>query len=417
MCCSASPQFEREVTGERIRDKIAASKAKGLWMGGYPPLGYDAPADVTRVLHVNESEASTVRRIFERYLELGTVKLLAEWLEAEDIRPKQWTASSGRKIGAGTFSRSALYYLLRNPIYRGMIRHKSAIHPGGHRAIVDAKLFDGVQRRLDQAARRSKMKGKSVAKAVLHGRIFDATGRPMTATSSHGKGRRVYRYYATKKDNSRVIQAGIQRIPGLAIEHQLRSILERLMPAREGGPLDRVRRVEIQASTIIVLIEASVGSGLTLRLIAGETAAVDFTRRDWLRLEVPLRIRNRRARTSIQLAQEPETCFDGVMISALRRAHGLINLNHQRLPMLTTAPRTFYERRLVRLAFLAPDLQAAILEGRQPAHLSLEQLIERPIPIDWEEQRAIFRLDSARSKLRHRSEVSTLAAAMAAANR
>ena len=397
-------QFEREVTGERIRDKIAASKAKELWMGGYPPLGFDAPAGPIRILKVNDSEAATVRLIFERYLELRSVKLLIEWLEERNITPKQWTTCGGRNIGAPKFSRSAVHYLLRNPIYRGMIRHKSKIHPGAHAAIVDAELFERVQLQLDSAAQRLKMRHKSAPKALLVGRIFDAAGRPMTPSSSRGQHKQVYRYYARHRGDHEIENAPLQRVPGLAIEHQLRGILERLVPAHEGDRLDLVRRVEVRSSTILVLVEASLGSGVTLRLVAGETAAVDLVRPDWVRLELPLRIRSRRARTSIQLAQEPETCFDEVMISGLRRAHAMTALDSRRLPMLPSAPTTMYERRLVRLAFLAPDLQAAILEGRQPAHLSLEQLIERPIPIDWDEQRAIFHLKCARSKPRHRSE-------------
>ena len=319
-------------------------------------------------------------------------------------------------MGAARFNRGALYCLLRNPVYRGMIRHKSAVHLGAHAAIVDDQLFERVQRKLDQAARRSKTKRKPAAKAPLTGRIFDATGRPMTPRASHGKRRRLYRYYATNNDNLEADAASIQRVPRGAIEDQLNSILNRLFPAHEGNSFDLVRRVEVHATTIVVLVEASLASTLTLRLFAGESAAVDLTRPDQLRIELPLRIRNRRGRTSIQLAQEPETCFDEIMIGALRRAHALIKLDRQRLPILAKAPPTLYERRLARLAFLAPDLQAAILEGRQPAHLTLEQLIERPLPIDWEEQRAIFQLDTARSKLRHRSEASTLAFAKAAAH-
>jgi hypothetical protein len=408
-------QFEREVTGERIRDKIAASKAKGLWMGGVLPLGYDVPVNGSRILQVNEGEAVLVRRIFERYLELRSVSSLREWLAEEKIRPKQWAARNGRKMGAATFNRGALYCLLRNPVYRGMIRHKSAIHQGRHAAIVDDELFDRVQHRLDQAARRLRTKREPIIRAPLTGRIFDAAGRPMTPAASHGKGR-VYRYYARNKDDLESSSAGVQRVPGLAIEDQLRSILGRLFPAHRSDALGLVQRVEVQARTLGVFVEASLESGLTLHLLAGESASVDSAHPDRLRIEVPLRIRNRRGRTSIQLAQEPETCFDEIMIGALRRAHAAIKLDRQRLPILAKAPGTLYERRLTRLAFLAPDLQAAILEGRQPAHLTLEQLIERPLPIDWEQQRAIFRLDTARSKLRHRSEASTLAFANAGAD-
>ena len=407
-------QFEREVTGERIRDKIAASKAKGLWMGGIPPLGYDIPTNGSRRLEVNEFEASLVRRIFNRYLEVGSVSSLSVWLQIEEIRPKQWTARNGRKMGATKFNRGALYCLLRNPVYRGMIRHKSAIHPGEHAAIIHDRLFSRVQAQLDGRASRLKTRGKLSSKAPLAGLIFDATGRTMTPSASHGRLGRVYRYYATKTDSPKIGRSGHQRIPGVAIEDQLRSVVRRLIPTHLGDPLGLVRRLEVHPAAVSVFLEAGCTSGLTLRLVAGETAALDLARPDWLRLELPFVIRSRRGRTGVQLAREPETCFDETMIRALRRAHSLLELDERRLPILQCAPRTLHERRLVRLAFLAPDLQAAILEGRQPAHVKLEQFIERPIPIDWEQQRAIFKLDKARSKLRHRSEASTLAFAQAA---
>jgi DNA invertase Pin-like site-specific DNA recombinase len=401
-------QFEREVTGERIRDKIAASKAKGFWMGGVLPLGFDLPADDSRILRVNESEAVLVRHIFERYLELRSVSLVNDWLAEENIIPKQWTSRNGRKMGAARFNRGALYCLLRNPVYLGMIRHKSIVHPGAHPAIVDAELFERVQARLDAAARRSQ-KNKPKTKSPLTGRIFDAAGRPMVPAASRGKGRKVYRYYATNKGGSQSNGAGIQRVPGAAIEDQLGSVLARLFPAHAQDSLCLVRRVEVQSTALVVHAQANLPKGAVLRLRAGEIATVDPVDPDYLRLELPLRIRSRRGRTGLQLTDEPETCFDEVMIAALRRAHSLIQLDRQRLPVLHGAPPTLYERRLVRLAFLAPDLQSAILEGRQPAHLKLEQVIERPIPIDWDEQRQIFKLDAARSKLRHRSEASTLA--------
>jgi DNA invertase Pin-like site-specific DNA recombinase len=407
-------QFEREVTGERIRDKIAASKAKGFWMGGNLPLGYDAPAVGTRILRVNEGEAATVRRIFEQYLELKSVNLLADWLEEQQIGPKKWLSRNGREIGAAKFNRGSLYHLLRNPLYRGLIRHKGVIHPGGHEAIVDAKLFERVQLRLDHAANRWKCQRNPVASAPLAGRIFDSAGFPMTPTFSHGKRKRVYRYYATQKSGMAATkQRSLERVPAAQVEEQLRAILNRLFPASQSDALDLARRVEVHASSVEVLVEAKHADGIEARLEAAESAAPDLARSGWLRIGLPLRIRNRRGRTSIQLAEQPATCCDEVMIGALRRAHALVELDRHRLPVLAAAPATMYERRLVRLAFLAPDLQAAILEGRQPAHLKLEQLIERPVPIDWEEQRAIFGLGTARSKLRHRSEASTLAAAMA----
>ncbi len=135
-------QFEREVTGERIRDKIAASKKKGMWMGGYPPLGYDVKE---RKLVVNEAEAETVRYIFRRYQELRSVRLLKEHLDAAGIVSKRRTAPDGRPYGGKPIARGALYLMLQNRIYRGEIVHKDQAYPGEHDPIVDEDLWHGVQ--------------------------------------------------------------------------------------------------------------------------------------------------------------------------------------------------------------------------------------------------------------------------------
>jgi site-specific DNA recombinase len=143
-------QFEREVTGERIRDKIAASKAKGMWMGGRPPLGYDGGAD--RRLAVNEVEAQTVRRIFRRYLEVGSVYDLAVELEAGNVRSKLWLGRKGVMLGGAVLGRGALYHMLSNPVYRGAIRHRDRVYEGAHPSIVDQALWVDVQARLAQNA-------------------------------------------------------------------------------------------------------------------------------------------------------------------------------------------------------------------------------------------------------------------------
>src|SRR5690242_4567737 len=147
-------QFEREVIGERIRDKIAASKKKGMWMGGVPPLGYRVR---DRKLVIAEGEAETVRVIFRRYAELGSVRLLKDELEARGITSKSWTSAAGRLIGDKPFSRGALYLMLQNRLYRGEIVHKSQSHPGEHPPIIDPLLWDAVQRQLrsNTAARNS----------------------------------------------------------------------------------------------------------------------------------------------------------------------------------------------------------------------------------------------------------------------
>src|SRR5439155_16850981 len=138
-------QFEREVTGERIRDKIAASKKRGMWMGGVPPLGYECR---DHKLILIDSEAETIRDIFRRYAALGSVRLLKEELDAAGIRSKRWTSSAGRFWGGKSLARGALYLMLQNRIYRGEIAHKGQHYPGEHEPIIDEALWDQVQSKL-----------------------------------------------------------------------------------------------------------------------------------------------------------------------------------------------------------------------------------------------------------------------------
>jgi site-specific DNA recombinase len=187
-------QFEREVTGERIRDKIAASKKKGMWMGGLPPLGYDVR---DRTLVVNETEAQTVRYIYRRYAELGSVRLLKRELDADGIVSKRRRSPDGRRWGGKPLARGALYLLLQNRIYLGEIVHKDNSYPGEHKAIVDRDLWEAVQQRLVQnRVERSNGTGASEP-SLLAGLLHDADGHRMTPTHAVKGGRR-YRYYVSQ---------------------------------------------------------------------------------------------------------------------------------------------------------------------------------------------------------------------------
>src|SRR5438477_5577765 len=166
-------QFEREVTGERIRDKIAASKKKGMWMGGVPPLGYEAR---DRRLVVVESEAETVRHIFQRYAALGSVLLLQQELEAAGITSKRWTSASGRLWGGKPIARGALYLMLQNRIYRGEIVHKDQHYPGEHEPIIDQDLWQEVQAKLAINAVERSTDEKSANPSLLAGLLYDGEG-------------------------------------------------------------------------------------------------------------------------------------------------------------------------------------------------------------------------------------------------
>ena len=203
-------QFEREVIGERIRDKIAASKRKGMWMGGVPPLGYRVE---DRKLAVIDSEAEIVRSIFRRYAELGSVRLLKEELEARGIKSKSWTSASGRLIGGKRISRGALYLILQNRIYRGDIVHKGQSHPGEHAPIIDQPLWDAAQAQLANNTAERTSGTRTRQPSLLAGMLFDGDGNRMTPTHAINNGTR-YRYWGSF----------CRKIKALAIGGTLRSL-------------------------------------------------------------------------------------------------------------------------------------------------------------------------------------------------
>src|SRR6201987_2756719 len=209
-------QFEREVIGERIRDKIAASKRKGMWMGGVPPLGYGVK---DHKLVMIGSEADTVRLIFRRYAELGSVRLLQAELEARGIKSKSWTSASGRLVGGKSFSRGALYLMLQNRTYLGEIVHKGQFHPGEHTPIVDQPLWDAVQEQLAGNTVRRQCGKQTRQSSLLAGMLFDGDGNRMTPSHA-GKKSTHYRYYVSgsliTKDRTET-SAGL-RIPAVEIE-------------------------------------------------------------------------------------------------------------------------------------------------------------------------------------------------------
>ncbi|MCC2653472.1 MAG: putative resolvase, partial [Microvirga sp.] len=220
-------QFEREVTGERIRDKIAASKRKGMWMGGQPPLGYDAK---DRKLVVNEAEAELVRHIFGRYRELKSVRLLKTELDGEGILSKVRLASDGSRYGGRPLARGALYLMLANRIYRGEIVHKGQSYPGDHGSIVDEPLWNEVQQILS-ANRVDRETGASASEpSLLAGLAFDAAGERLTPTHAVKKGTR-YRYYVSQALITGSAQSDPkgQRIPAASLEALVKNRLRELL--------------------------------------------------------------------------------------------------------------------------------------------------------------------------------------------
>ena len=223
-------QFEREVTGERIRDKIAASKKKGLWVGGVVPLGYEVK---DRKLIVNEEEAATVRLIFSRYLDLGSLSALQRDLRERGIVTRKRTLSSGRAIGGRALTNGPLAYMLRNRMYLGEINHRDKSYPGEHAPIIDARLFEAVQAKLTENRQGRRLRRQS-SNALLMGKLFDDRGNPMTPSYAIKKGVR-YRYYVSSVLNQgRKEEAGsLPRVAAEAVERIVLDAIGALPPAKQ----------------------------------------------------------------------------------------------------------------------------------------------------------------------------------------
>jgi DNA invertase Pin-like site-specific DNA recombinase len=213
-------QFEREVIGERIRDKVAASRRKGMWMGGWTPLGYDVK---DRKLEVNNQEAAAVRMIFERFTKVGSATVLVRQLRAEGVKGK-----NGRLVDKGY-----LYQLLKNRVYIGEAVHKGESYLGEHKPIVSRQLWDKVHATLTENARKRSARARAQTPALLKGIIFGPTGCAMTPTHTRKRGR-LYRYYIAndllKHDAS---DCSIRRVPAAEIENAVVDQVRGLLRAPE----------------------------------------------------------------------------------------------------------------------------------------------------------------------------------------
>jgi DNA invertase Pin-like site-specific DNA recombinase len=423
-------QFEREVTGERIRDKIAASKRKGLWMGGMPPLGY---AVQDRKLMVVENEAETVRHIFRRYAALGSVRLLQDELAVQGIRSKSWVSRSDRRWGGRPLARGALYSMLQNRIYRGEIVHKDQHYPGEHPAIIDERLWNEVQARLAANAQARRDGHTYKSPSLLAGLLFDAAGHRMTPTHAVKNGAR-YRYYVSRPliASSRMAAPDGMRIPASEIENVVLARVARLLSnpteilgllgphaeqaieqrrilkragdlASEWPTLTRptlrqilqsfLQRVAIGAEAI----DLHIVPGRLLRMLKAESAGT-APADSLVVLSIAARLRRvgqgltliaagpggaeRKARIDARLVR--------LIASALRFRSLVLASQAERLADVAAnvGVSASYFTRILRLSFLAPNIVRAILDGHQPAELTVDTLVARSrLLLAWSMQR------------------------------
>src|ERR1700752_4212286 len=426
-------QFEREVIGERIRDKIAASKKKGMWMGGVPPLGYRVE---DRKLIIVDSEAEIVRFIFRRYAELGSVRLLKEELEARSIQSRLRTTASDRLRGGKPFARGALYLMLQNRIYRGEIVNKEQSHPGEHTPIIDQPLWDAVQEQLAGNTARRQCGRRTGQSSLLAGMLFDggANGR----TRSHaGKKSTHYRYYVSgsliTKDRTET-SAGL-RIPAVEIEQLVSgrvhrwlldpgriyksssarlaeaSVQQRLIAraadigkcwpelpvARKRAVLAAlIKRIEVKVDQIDIHLRP-LRLGALLDPPATPSQGVNDDEIELLSVPVRLRRSGREIRMVINGTDPFAAKPDVRLIKLLLRAHrfNATLAQGEGVPFAVLAEREGVSRsyftRLVRLSYLAPDITEAILDGRQPPDLTAEKLLDHSrLPLAWHDQRIVL---------------------------
>src|ERR1700704_6549088 len=217
-------QFEREVTGERIRDKIAASKQKGMWMGGWVPIGYDRK---DRTLTKNEPEALTVQTIFDLFLKLKNVQRVQTELMRLNLTTKPYATPRGRAIGGLPFARGHIYKILSNPLYIGEIEHRGMRYPG-HPPLIDGATWDAVQAQLATNHHENRARTNAKSKSLLAGLIYDDAGNRLVSSHANKNGKR-YRYYVTPEANGRSVGAASipkLRLPATMIEELLRVKLQ-----------------------------------------------------------------------------------------------------------------------------------------------------------------------------------------------
>lgn len=397
-------QFEREVTGERIRDKIAASKRKGMWMGGTVPHGYHVKE---RKLLVDAKEAEDVSYIFKRYLELKSILKLADDLAQRGMRTRTRTLNSGQTIGNVNFGRGPLNLILKNQIYIGNIKHKDAIYEGEHNAIIDMDIFEQVQTLIAANNHDKATSASAKSPSLLAGLITDPDGRPMSPSRGQ-KGARQYCYYVTRfkpgEDRSNIC-----RLPGGEVDRIVIDALishfsdstqvdssmckvewQQQVKARAEAaksvlalPKHKQKALLLDANARVQVTDAGIhvtfGQGPSINMIS--TPATLVRRGNELRMSIAPHGRLAKDQTAdqhlIRLVAQGFAAREQILFGKTFDAIGGYDQKHL--------------NRLIRVSWLAPDIISAILEGTQPVQLTARHLLRcANIPLDWQQQRSFL---------------------------
>jgi site-specific DNA recombinase len=410
-------QFEREVTGERIRDKIAASKKKGMFMGGPVPIGYDVQE---RKLVINEAEAATVRHIFTRYAALGSGRELIEELRADGYRTKV-RQQGGRIVGGIPFTRGMLFHLLSSPIYIGKVVHKGVEHEGEHPALIDAAHWDNVQQQIaGNRVSRGRTRNSDTT-SLLAGVLRDGHGRRMSPSHAVKAGKR-YRYYVTHSAELRSGEPAAWRMPATDVEAAVTARLVRYFRdyrevatlAPEGAPAAAIKALVGSAARVAEQLTTPQGQRSVLgRLLLGVTITADEVRLSVDRAALaraldlatptddgPLELVTAAAKvregkaTRLVLgdpgatAQTRDTRLVALLAEARATRDMVLASPERSLRELGNEQQRCRHRiaKLIRLSWLSPEIATAIVEGRQPRGLTARKLLEGELPLEWQAQ-------------------------------
>ncbi len=408
-------QFECEVTAERIRDKIAASKRRGLWMGGQVPLGYDADG---RTLKINAAEAKTIRTLVDLYETHGTVRAVKSAADDLGLRSKQRTTGDGTRTGGVALDRGHIHHLLTNPIYAGRIRHKDKVHEGQHDAIIDPERWERIQQALQDGATKGRERTTARQRSLLCGKVFDETGDRLTPSHSKTKAGTRLRYYVSHRliKHSGESNKDGWRLPAEELEqkvaHVLRShisrtsFIGRIVPDLSASAIaiarDKVQSVckGISAKPSLDLIERIelVPGQINITLSAeklGELLGGNLENipEDHFTITASFQLRKRGVETKLVFTDDPAD-RDQTLIKNIARAHDWYQQIKagKTLSEIATASNTSNHRvqQMIELAFLAPNIVNDVLDGKQPTGFTSNWFRRHGLPIDWQDQRDLL---------------------------
>ena len=404
-------QFEREVTAERIRDKIAASKRKGLWMGGNVPLGYKADG---RTLKIDEAEAPTIRTLYDLYLKHEVIREVRDEAETLGLKSRQRVRGSGRASGGNPFDRGHIHHILTNPIYAGRIRHKAQVYEGQHSAIIDPDVWEKVQEMLEGGAQKARGTKRKASPSLLAGKLFDDTGDRLTPSHSRKNGKRL-RYYISHrlvKDRSQK-HPEAWRLPAEQIERMVAELVRGHLSRHDtaavllqdptgseiSGMTGLFQAIQTPRALLNLVERVDLRPGaLTVQLSPTELAGVidckpDRINADRMILNTPFQMRRRGVELKMHLGEAPAE-IDRVLVHNIVKAQRWMAmiLDGSTFAEIAEAEGTSKRRvqDVVDLAMLAPDVLDAIATGEQPDSLTSDHLIKTGVPAVWSDQHKAF---------------------------